>query len=236
MKKRILRFLLALCMCLTLVPVTVLADDDVQQINDTAVQAITPGSDVSVLSVVKPDDAYYRTYEFYVDGEKIDTQIVKKDDTLYEPPVTAPAGKTFIGWDPAVAFGTVSGVTGTKTIRVDAKFEDGYHVTFLTTDGSVLCTVTVAPNGTLTDLPDEVKNYQPAGKRVTAWKSDNGEFTTSTVVTGDITLTPDCVDCYWVTFDTQGGSGVASQYVDQGNTLTLANVTDPTRTGYTFKG
>lgn len=223
-------------MCLTLVPVTVLADDDVQQINDTAVQAITPGSDVSVLSVVKPDDAYYRTYEFYVDGEKIDTQIVKKDDTLYEPPVTAPAGKTFIGWDPAVAFGTVSGVTGTKTIRVDAKFEDGYHVTFLTTDGSVLCTVTVAPNGTLTDLPDEVKNYQPAGKRVTAWKSDNGEFTTSTVVTGDITLTPDCVDCYWVTFDTQGGSGVASQYVDQGNTLTLANVTDPTRTGYTFKG
>ena len=45
-------------MCLTLVPVTVLADDDVQQINDTAVQAITPGSDVSVLSVVKPDDAY----------------------------------------------------------------------------------------------------------------------------------------------------------------------------------
>lgn len=236
MKKRILSFLLALCMCLTLVPVTVLADDDVQQINDTAVQAITPGSDVSVLSVVKPDDAYYRTYEFYVDGEKIDTQIVKKDDTLYEPPVTAPAGKTFIGWDPAVAFGTVSGVTGTKTIRVDAKFEDGYHVTFLTTDGSVLCTVTVAPNGTLTDLPDEVKNYQPAGKRVTAWKSDNGEFTTSTVVTGDITLTPDCVDCYWVTFDTQGGSGVASQYVDQGNTLTLANVTDPTRTGYTFKG
>ena len=228
--------LVALCMCLTLVPVTVLADDDVQQINDVAVQAITPGSDVSVKSVVKPDDAYYLTYEFYVDGEEINTQIVKKDDTLYEPPVTAPAGKTFIGWEPAVDFGTVSVVTETKTIRVDAKFEYGYHVTFLTTDGSVLCTATVTPNGTLTDLPDEVKNYQPAGKRVTAWKSDNGEFPTSTVVTGDITLTPDCVDCYWVTFDTQGGSGVASQYVDQGNTLTLANVTTPTRTGYTFKG
>lgn len=223
-------------MCLTLVPVTVLADDDIQQINDTAVQAITPGSDVSVLSVVKPDDAYYRTYEFYVDGKEIDTQIVKNGDTLYEPPVTAPAGKTFTGWEPKVDFGTVSGVTETKTIRVDAQFKDGYHVTFLTTDGSVLCTATVTPNGTLTDLPDEVKNYQPAGKRVTAWKSDNGEFTTSTVVTGDITLTPDCVDCYWVTFDTQGGSGVASQYVDQGNALTLADVTVPTRTGYTFKG
>lgn len=235
MKKRILSFLLALCMCLTLVPVTVLADDDVQQINDTAVQAITPGSDVSVLSVV-PDTGAYHTYEFYVDDEKIDTQIVKDGDTLYEPPVTAPAGKTFTGWNPNVTFGTVSNVDKTETIRVEAQFEAGYHVTFLTTDGSVLCTATVTPNGTLTDLPDEVKNYQPAGKRVTAWKSDNGEFTTSTVVTGDITLTPDCVDCYWVTFDTQGGSGVASQYVDQGNTLTLANVTTPTRTGYTFKG
>lgn len=236
MKKRILSFLLVLCMCLTLVPVTVLADDDVQQINDAAVQAITPGSDVSVKSVVKPDDAYYLTYEFYVDGEEINTQIVKKDDTLYEPPVTAPAGKTFTGWNPNVTFGTVSNVDKTETIRVDAQFEDGYHVTFLTTDGSVLCTATVTPNGTLTDLPDEVKNYQPAGKRVTAWKSDNGEFTTSTVVTGDITLTPECVDCYWVTFDTQGGTGVESQYVDLGNTLTLANVTAPTRTGYTFKG
>ena len=235
MKKRILSFLLVLCMCLTLVPVTVLADDDVQQINDAAVQAITPGSDVSVLSVV-PDTGAYHTYEFYVDSEKIDTQIVKNGDTLYEPPVTAPAGKTFTGWNPNVTFGTVSNVDKTETIRVDAQFEDGYHVTFLTTDGSVLCTATVTPNGTLTDLPDEVKNYQPAGKRVTAWKSDNGEFTTSTVVTGDITLTPECVDCYWVTFDTQGGTGVESQYVDLGNTLTLANVTAPTRTGYTFKG
>lgn len=210
-------------MCLTFVPVTVLAED------------LQQGNGISVLSITPDEDTYY-TYVFTVDGEEINTQIVKKDDTLYEPPVTAPAGKTFIGWEPAVDFGTVSVVTETKTIRVDAKFEYGYHVTFLTTDGSVLCTATVTPNGTLTDLPDEVKNYQPAGKRVTAWKSDNGEFTTSTVVTGDITLTPDCVDCYWVTFDTQGGSGVASQYVDQGNTLTLANVTTPTRTGYTFKG
>lgn len=224
-------------MCLTLVPVTVLADDDVQQINDAAVQAITPGSDVSVLSVVKPDDAYYRTYKFYSGETLLSEQIVKNGDTLLEPEVPAQDGKVFTGWDNKdVHFGTISGITATETITVNAQFDEGYHVTFLTTDGSVLCTATVTPNGTLTDLPDEVKNYQPAGKRVTAWKSDNGEFTTSTVVTGDITLTPECVDCYWVTFDTQGGTGVASQYVDQGNTLTLASVTTPTRTGYTFKG
>lgn len=145
MKKRILSFLLALCMCLTLVPVTVLADDDVQQINDAAVQAITPGSDVSVLSVVKPDDAYYHTYEFYVDGKTIDTQIVKNGDTLYEPPVTAPAGKTFTGWDPKVTFGTVSNVDKTETITVNAQFDEGYHVYFKDPDGRIIVTETGKP-------------------------------------------------------------------------------------------
>lgn len=224
MKKRVVSLLLCLIMALSLIPTVAFATEASSQ------------DDGISLTSIRPDDQRYYTYEFYNGSTLISTQTVKEDDTLYEPPVTAPAGKTFTGWSPEVTFGKVSDVTETKTIRVDAKFEDGYHVTFLTTDGSVLCTATVEPNGTLTDLPDEVKNYQPAGKRVTAWKSDNGEFTTSTVVTGDITLTPDCVDCYWVTFDTQGGSGVASQYVDQRNTLTLANVTTPTRTGYTFKG
>ena len=224
MKKRVVSLLLCLIMALSLIPTAAFAAEASSQ------------DDGISLTSIRPDDQSYYTYEFYNGSTLISTQTVKEDDTLYEPPVTAPAGETFTGWSPEVTFGKVSDVTETKTIRVDAKFEDGYHVTFLTTDGSVLCTATVEPNGTLTDLPDEVKNYQPAGKRVTAWKSDNGEFTTSTVVTGDITLTPECVDCYWVTFDTQGGSGVASQYVDQDKTLTLANVTDPTRTGYTFKG
>lgn len=223
MKKRVVSLLLCLIMALSLIPTVAFATEASSQ------------DDGISLTSIRPDDQSYYTYEFYNGSTLISTQTVKEDDTLYEPPVTAPAGKTFTGWSPEVTFGKVSDVTETKTIRVDAKFEYGYHVTFLTTDGSVLCTATVTPNGTLTDLPDEVKNYQPAGKRVTAWKSDNGEFTTSTVVTGDITLTPECVDCYWVTFDTQGGTGVESQYVDLGNTLTLANVT-ATRTGYTFKG
>lgn len=229
MKKRVVSLLLCLIMALSLIPTAAFATEASSQ------------DDGISLTSIRPDDQRYYTYEFYNGSTLISTQIVKDGVTLLEPQVPAQDGKVFTGWYDETgklftSFGTVSGVTETKTIRVDARFKDGYHVTFLTTDGSVLCTATVTPNGTLTDLPDEVKNYQPAGKRVTAWKSDNGEFTTSTVVTGDITLTPECVDCYWVTFDTQGGTGVESQYVDLDNTLTLANVTAPTRTGYTFKG
>lgn len=156
MKKRVVSLLLCLIMALSLIPTVAFATEASSQ------------DDGISLTSIRPDDQSYYTYEFYNGSTLISTQTVKEDDTLYEPPVTAPAGKTFTGWSPEVTFGKVSDVTETKTIRVDAKFEDGYHVTFLTTDGSVLCTATVTPNGTLTDLPDEVKNYQPAGKRVTA--------------------------------------------------------------------
>lgn len=234
MKKRILSFLLALCMCLTLVPVTVLADDDVQQINDAAVQAITPGSDVSVLSVV-PDTGAYHTYEFYVDSEKIDTQIVKNGDTLYEPPVTAPAGKTFTGWNPNVTFGTVSNVDKTETIEVKAQFADGYHVYFKDNNGRIIATKTVA-NGTKVTFEDV--NF-PVGsdEAITGWYTDAArtQKVESVIIgTSDITLYAKVEKGYWLTFESNGGSYVAPAFYANG---TIAAAPDePAKSGYTFAG
>lgn len=235
MKKRILSFLLALCMCLTLVPVTVLADDDIQQINDTAVQAITPGSDVSVLSVVKPDDAYYRTYEFYVDGKEIDTQIVKNGDTLYEPPVTAPAGKTFTGWNPNVTFGPVSNVDKTETIRVDAQFEDGYHVYFKDPDGRIIVTKTGKTNDTISvaDVNFPVGNDEA----ITGWYTDEKrtQKVESVIIgTSDITLYAKVEKGYWLTFESNGGSYVAPAFYANGTPAAAPD--KPTKSGYTFAG
>lgn len=225
MKKRILSILLALCMCLTFVPVTVLADDLPQQ-----------ESGISVFRI-SPDTGTYYTYKFYNGESLISEQIVKNGDTLLEPQVEAQDGKVFIGWDQEVPFGPVSELNGeNKTIEVHAVFADGYYVTFLTTEGNVLCTVSVKPNKTLGAWPTEVENYQPANQRVTSWKNGSDPFTTGTAVTANVTLTPECVNCYWVTFDTQGGSGVASRYVDSGESLSLTEVTEPSRSGYTFKG
>lgn len=69
MKKRILSVLLALCMCLTFVPVSVFAED-LQQDNSISVLSITP------------DEGTYYTYVFTVDGKEINRQIVKNGDTL----------------------------------------------------------------------------------------------------------------------------------------------------------
>lgn len=236
MKKRILSFLLALCMCLTLVPVTVLADDDAQQINDAAVQAITPGSDVSVLSVVDPGNDYYRTYEFYVDGEKIDTQIVKNGDTLYEPPVTAPAGKTFTGWDNKdVHFGTISGITATETITVNAVFDEGYHVYFKDPDGRIIATKTGKTNDTISvaDVNFPVGNDEA----ITGWykDADRTEKVDSVTINGaDITLYAKVEQGYWLTFESNGGSYVAPAFYANGTPAAAPD--EPTKSGYTFAG
>lgn len=234
MKKRILSFLLVLCMCLTLVPVTVLADDDVQQINDAAVQAITPGSDVSVLSVV-PDTGAYHTYEFYVDSEKIDTQIVKNGDTLYEPPVTAPAGKTFTGWNPNVTFGTVSNVDKTETITVKAQFEDGYHVYFKDNNGRIIATKT-GETGKSISVADV--NF-PVGsdEAITGWYTDaaHTQKVESVIIgTSDITLYAKVEKGYWLTFESNGGSYVAPAFYANGTPAAAPD--KPTKSGYTFAG
>lgn len=233
MKKRILSFLLALCMCLTLVPVTVLADDDVQQINDAAVQAITPGSDVSVLSVV-PDTGAYRTYKFYSGETLLSEQIVKNGDTLLEPQVPAQDGKVFTGWDNKdVHFGTISGITATETITVNAQFEDGYHVYFKDNNGRIIATKTVK-NGTKVTFEDV--NF-PVGsdEAITGWykDADRTEKVDSVTINGaDITLYAKVEQGYWLTFESNGGSYVAPAFYAKD---TAAKAPDePTKSGYTF--
>ena len=108
MKKRILSVLLALCMCLTFVPVSVFAED-LQQDNSISVLSITP------------DEGTYCTYVFTVDSKEIDRQIVKNGDTLLEPQVPAQDGKVFTGWDKTVPFGVIDGLAGdNQTITVNA--------------------------------------------------------------------------------------------------------------------
>ena len=234
MKKRILSFLLALCMCLTLVPVTVLADDDVQQINDAAVQAITPGSDVSVLSVV-PDTGAYRTYKFYSGETLLSEQIVKNGDTLYEPSVTAPAGKTFTGWNPNVTFGTVSNVDKTETIEVEAQFADGYHVYFKDNNGRIIATKTgeTGKSISVADVNFPVGNDEA----ITGWYTDAAhtkKVESVTIETSDITLYAKVEKGYWLTFESNGGSYVAPAFYANGTPAAAPD--KPTKSGYTFAG
>lgn len=223
MKKRILSVLLALCMCLTFVPVSVFAED-LQQDNSISVLSITP------------DEGTYRTYVFKANGETISTQIVKNGDTLLEPQVPAQDGKVFTGWLPQVTFGTVSGLTGENQIfEVEAQFADGYHVYFKDNKGRIIATKTVT-NGTKVTFEDV--NF-PVGndEAITGWykDTDRTEKVDSVTINGaDITLYAKVETGYWLTFESNGGSYVAPAFYANGTPAAAPD--KPTKSGYTFAG
>ena len=222
MKKRILSVLLALCMCLTFVPVSVFAED-LQQDNSISVLSITP------------DEGTYCTYVFTVDSKEIDRQIVKNGDTLLEPQVPAQDGKVFTGWSPEVTFGPVSNVDKTETITVEAQFEAGYHVYFKDNNGRIIATETVA-SGTKVTFED-VKFPVGSDEAITGWykDADRTEKVDSVTINGaDITLYAKVEKGYWLTFESNGGSYVAPAFYAKDKVATAPTV--PTKLGYAFDG
>lgn len=224
MKKRILSVLLALCMCLTFVPVSVFAED-LQQDNSISVLSITP------------DEGTYRTYVFKANGETISTQIVKNGDTLLEPQVPAQDGKVFTGWDKTVPFGVIAGLAGdNQIITVNAQFEDGYHVYFKDNNGRIIATKT-GETGKSISVADV--NF-PVGsdEAITGWYTDAAhtqKVESVTIETSDITLYAKVEKGYWLTFESNGGSYVAPAFYAK-DTAAAAPTDAPTKPGYTFVG
>lgn len=224
MKKRILSVLLALCMCLTFVPVSVFAED-LQQDNSISVLSITP------------DEGTYCTYVFKANGETISTQIVKNGDTLLEPQVPAQDGKVFTGWDKTVPFGVIAGLAGdNQIITVNAQFEDGYHVYFKDNNGRIIATETGASG---TEVSVAKVNF-PVGsdEAITGWYTDAAhtqKVESVTIETSDITLYAKVEKGYWLTFESNGGSYVAPAFYAK-DTAAAAPTDAPTKPGYTFVG
>ena len=111
MKKRLIALLLAFVMVFGLTA-TVFAEGGI------SIASIQP-------------EAHTHTYIFQAGGVEIGRQIIKHNESLKDPGVpSAPAGKRFVRWDPAVSFGTPVSVTQTATIPVQAIFETVHTVYF----------------------------------------------------------------------------------------------------------
>ena len=240
MKKRLFALFLCLCMVMTLLPVGAFAEG-------TEAQSGLADGGASVTSVypVETPDTHI-TFKFYNGETLLDTQVVNGDGQLTAPATPAiEGGRKFLGWYAVDAndqleaqefdFSTAyTNYSGRSEVKVIAKFEAVFYVYFMTVDGQVHSTaIANAANGFKVALPTD---YEPKGKVVTGWTANSAEFTAGTVVTADTYVYPVTEDCYWVTFNTTGGSMVASRSVIKGGTLNLSDVTRPTRTGYSFKG
>ena len=125
-------------------------------------------------------------------------------------------------------------VSGTATIY--GKFDiNTYTVTFNTDGGSTEPAQVIAHGGTVTrPSTDPTKT----GYNFINWYTDNTYQTpydfTNTTITGPITIYAKFeIKTFTVSFDTDGGSSVASQTISYGGTVTRPS-NDPTKTGHTF--
>ena len=240
MKKRLFALFLCLCMVMTLLPVGAFAEGTEAQSGLAA-----GGASVTSVNPVETPDTHI-TFKFYNGKTLLDTQVVNGNGQLTAPATPAiEGGRKFLGWyavgvnDQLEAqefdFSTAyTNYSGRSEVKVMAKFEAVFYVYFMTVEGQVHSTaIANAANGFKVALPTD---YEPNGKVVTGWKANNAVFTADTVVSADTYVYPVTEDCYWVTFNTTGGSMVASCSVTKGDTLNLSGVTAPTRTGYRFKG
>ena len=182
------------------------------------------------------------TYEFYASGKKISSQTVKNGDSLREPEATFVKGSKFIGWvidgTPFTAFGKQSGITETRTIRVDAKYETICYVYFMDGTGSsarVIRTKEGLP-GTAVSTSD-VTFAVGTDESITGWYTDPSLSQSASGVTfaeEDIYLYPKVEKGFWITCKSDGGTYIAPKFYSAGSTASAPAV--PAKAGYTFAG
>ena len=118
--------------------------------------------------------------------------------------------------------------------KIEYGASSAYTVTLNANGGSVNPTsITVNIGDAIGTLPTPTA---PTGKSFTGWYTDltGGIEVTSTYIPNtDIEIYARYNSTYTVSFDTDGGSTVASQTVNHGGVATRPT-TDPTKTGYTF--
>lgn len=207
------------------------------------------GDNVDPARIINPGDTKVATYNFYNGTALVQSEIVKNGESLKEPAVPATVeGQTFDGWYTAAeggekftSFGTALTVTETTTISLYARFKAAYHIYFYMANGSsVKFTKDVASRGPhdFSDLSYDVG----ANIKVTGWAAEaNGKTDISkniVIPEGETSVSVYAIETvgYWVVFDTQGGTSVAPVFKAANEALDLSTVTNPTRTGYEFKG
>ena len=186
------------------------------------------------------------TFNFVdANGNIVSTQIVKTGDTLITPTAPDVAGKAFVGWYDGETkfedFNTALTITETTTRTITAKYEDALYVYFYNPAGTqIMRTEKVGDHEghDFTNISYEVD----ATHKIVGW-ADKKNGTTN--IADSITVPTDKTSVnvyaiikegYWISFDSDGGSIVDSQFVLNGDKLTLNKSTNPTKPGYTFDG
>ena len=186
------------------------------------------------------------TFNFVVNDDTISTQIVKSGDTLIAPTAPDMIGQAFVGWvDEAgnsfTGFGEQAEITETTTRTITARYEAALYVYFLNPDGSQIMRTEKVGDHKTHDFTTVSYDVDSTHKLV-GW-ADKASGTTNIADRIFVPANQTSVNVYaiikegyWVSFNSDGGSIVDSQFVLHGDNLDLDKIPDSTKPGYTFDG
>ena len=182
------------------------------------------------------------TFNFVAEGNTVSTQIVKTGDTLITPTAPDIAGKAFVEWQENGSkfdgFG-VQTITKTEARTIIAKYEDALYVYFYNPEGTQIMRTEKVADHKGHDY-SHVSYDVDATHKIVGWAANqNGtdDITKSIAVpegSTSVNVYAIIKEGYWVTFDSNGGSAIDSQFVF--DKISLNDQTTPTKPGYKFDG
>ena len=177
------------------------------------------------------DTAYSITFNSK-GGSAVDSQSIEIGLKATKPEDPTKDGYKFLYWTLDNTEYNFDNVV-TKNITLEAKWEEKYTITFNSDGGSKVLSQSIE-NGAKVTKPT---NPTKSGYAFKGWYLNDTEYDFKSAVTKDLTLVAKwevAVPKYTVTFNSNGGSSVASQSIETG--LKATKPTNPTRSGYTFEG
>lgn len=182
------------------------------------------------------------TFNFVANEQNVSTQIVKTGDTLITPTAPDIAGKAFVEWQENGSkfdgFG-VQTITKTEARTITAKYEDALYVYFYNPEGTQIMRTEKVADHNGHDY-SHVSYDVDATHKLVGWAAEvNGtdNITKNIVVpegSTSVNVYAIIKKGYWVTFDSDGGNAIDSQFVF--DKISLNDQTTPTKPGYSFAG
>ena len=200
----------------------------------------------SIYVITNENQVPLTTFEFVANGTTVSTQIVKSGDTLIAPTAPDAIGQAFVGWvdeagNPFTGFGKQAEITETTKRTITARYEAALYVYFLNPDGTQIMRTEKVGDHEAHDFTAISYDVDSTHKLV-GWAAEKNGTTNIadkiTVPKGSASVNVYAIikEGYWISFDSDGGSIVDSQFVLNGGQLDLNENTNPTKPGYTFDG
>ncbi|WP_270486248.1 InlB B-repeat-containing protein [Holdemanella biformis] len=221
--------------------------DDASAVTEVATNTQSFDADhFSIYVITNENQVPLTTFEFVANGTTVSTQIVKSGDTLIAPTAPDAIGQAFVGWvdeagNPFTGFGKQAEITETTKRTITARYEAALYVYFLNPDGTQIMRTEKVGDYEAHDFTAISYDVDSTHKLV-GWAAEKNGTTNIadkiTVPKGSTSVNVYAIikEGYWISFDSDGGSIVDSQFVLNGGQLDLNENTNPTKPGYTFDG